>query len=255
MKCSICIATYNKALWLKNTIESIICQSPPFDWELIVVDDASTDDTERVCKGQEKVTYLRIDRVPNYRNPSVARNIAYRAASGDVLICQSDEVLHVKTDTIEKLVYGLREGTFTIATVWNTDMDGRYVGLKNFPRIVQLTGPLLKRPFFFLGSVFRSDVYKVGGNDETYTTPGREDQAFADSLMNGLRLTPHYSNVVGHHVEHPRPNNLRTLTQPSNVYYKKKQLLCQQGKSSWLSPGAPWVYPSKGASGVKDSER
>ncbi|KKN02485.1 hypothetical protein LCGC14_1117290 [marine sediment metagenome] len=243
MKCSICIATHNKSPWLQNTLKSIFRQSPLFHWEVIVVDDASTDDTEGVCKEYERVKYLKIDRPSaEYRNPSIARNIAYRAACGDVLVCQSDEVLHVAPNTIERLVNELQPKTFSIATVWNTDMDGNHRGLEKYPRIIQLTGIELQRPFFFLGAILRSDLYKAGGNDELYTSPGREDQAFADSLIHGLGLLPQYVNVVGHHVEHPRPQNLRELTQPSNKRYKNRRRLCLQGQESWLSPRAPWQF-------------
>ena len=242
MKCSICIATHNKDVWLYKTLETITSQKPPFDWELIVVDDGSVDKTREVCEQFEKVNYIKINREPIYRNPSVARNIAYKASSGDVVICQSDEVLHAEENTIERLVLELKPGTFSIATVWNTDEKGCYKALKEFPKIVQLTGPKMKRPLFFLGSLFRSDLYKAGGNDEGYRGMGKDDIAFSDSLIKGLGLVPRFVDVVGYHVDHPRPPAITSNKAQSDRYYAQRKARCEKRLEPWLSPGAPWYY-------------
>ena len=240
MECSICIATHNKSEWLDRTLESIVFQRPPFDFEIIVINDNSTDDTAEICDCySDCIKYKQLIHNKPYRNPAIARNTAYKMARGRVLICQSDEVVHISQDTIEKLVVGLKPNTFTIATVFNTDIEGNII---NRPLPI-LSGPQCQRPLFFLGAVLRSDVYKVGGNDELYTNPAFEDDAFADSLIRGLGLNARYdADVIGHHIDHPRPANLRKLVNPSQMRYKKRQKLCNSGQESWLSPGAPWIY-------------
>ena len=46
---SVVIATYNRASFLRETIESVLNQSFK-DFELIVVDDGSTDETRQILK-------------------------------------------------------------------------------------------------------------------------------------------------------------------------------------------------------------
>lgn len=118
MKASICIATYDRPEILRRTLESIYCQSPPFDFEVVVVDDGGRSARE-VC-GEFPVWYRRIERTGGRRGPAVARNMAYRVAHGEVLICQSDDVAH-SPDAIRRLVEELQEGEFVVATVWNVD--------------------------------------------------------------------------------------------------------------------------------------
>ncbi len=46
---SVVVPTYNRAEWLGNTLRSVLKQTF-IDFELIVVDDGSTDDTENVVQ-------------------------------------------------------------------------------------------------------------------------------------------------------------------------------------------------------------
>jgi len=236
------MATHNKAEILPLVFESILKQSPPFEWELVVVDDSSIDDTPQVCGAYPKVRYHRIDRGEGFHNPAIPRNLSYKLASGDVLICQSDDVVHVSLNVIESLATGLKPGTFSIADVWNTDPEGNRKPLREWPSITQLTGPGFPRPFFFLGSILRSHMYEAGGNDELYTGYGCEDDAFAASLIHGLGLNPRYVDVLGRHLDHSRPANLSEMTQHSEARLAERKRACVAGEQSWLSPDPGWEY-------------
>ncbi|HLX21351.1 MAG TPA: glycosyltransferase [Gaiellaceae bacterium] len=81
------IVTYNRARYVADAIESVLAQD--VDLELLVVDDGSTDDTERVVsRYRDKVRYVRQEN----RGRAGARNTAVRLAAGDLIaFCDSDD--------------------------------------------------------------------------------------------------------------------------------------------------------------------
>ncbi len=238
MKVSICMSTFNRPLLLDKTLASIFSQSVPFDMEVIVVDDGSpTGDVWKVLEDYP-VVKCRIDREPSYRNPSVARNAAYRAARGEVIIAQSDDVIHT-SGAIASLVTLLQPGTFLIASVYN--VDSHFHGVDS--PLYLFTGPGNQRPFFFLGSVYRKDVYAVGGNSEDFVAPSYDDEWFALCLTRGLGLRPVYSDsIIGYHQHHVHLGNDAELVRPSKELYESKVRDVESGISKWEALGGPWNW-------------
>jgi len=238
MKASVCLSTYNKAKPLERTLASIFVQTPPFECEVIVCDDGSTDDTRSVCR-DFPVEYHYLDRHGSC-NPAAARNVAYRAARGEVVICQSDDVLHTRLDTIERLVGDLEPGKFLIATVTNVNENGKPYG----DRLgkgwgdgkVEYTGLWQRRPLFFLGSLWRRDLYAEGGNDEEFIGPGYDDDWFAACLVDGLGLEAAYSSkIIGHHQHHQHTQDWRGVEMSRELFKQK------MASGVFCSSGGPWV--------------
>lgn len=89
-RASVIIPTYDRAEVLPRAIDSVLAQSFK-ELELIVVDDASTDETESVVRSYEdpRITYLSHD---TNRGGSAARNTGIEASTGEyVAFLDSDD--------------------------------------------------------------------------------------------------------------------------------------------------------------------
>ena len=82
-KVSIILPTYNRAAFLPQALESIRSQTFT-DWELIVVDDGSTDETETIVRQWSIPQEIRYVKQPN-QGPSAARNAGLDLASGEYI--------------------------------------------------------------------------------------------------------------------------------------------------------------------------
>lgn len=84
------IPTFNRAVFLKEAIESILSQTFT-DWELIIVDNGSTDNTPEIVneyrKKDERVLYYRYDK----KGPAAARNFGASMAKGRFLVFLDDD--------------------------------------------------------------------------------------------------------------------------------------------------------------------
>lgn len=91
---SIVMPSYNTSKYIEESIESVLNQSYT-NWELIIVDDCSTDETDNVV--QEYLTDTRIRYLKNERNSgaAVSRNYALREAKGKwIAFLDSDDLWH-----------------------------------------------------------------------------------------------------------------------------------------------------------------
>jgi len=231
MRASICMASYKRPILLQNTLASIRRQQVPFEYELIVCDDGSCDNTKVVCENFG-AQYHYLDR-PYYCNPAKARNVAYRAATGDVIIAQSDDVVHKTDDAIERLC-NLSPGTVNIATVWEMGRDGE--------RRSQYTGPKNRRPFFFLGAMLREDLYAIGGDDEDFVDPGFDDDWLAARLTKGRGLHPVFrEDVVAEHQWHMRDDAmLAGVVANSRRVYNGKMASANSDPEMFVASGGSW---------------
>jgi glycosyltransferase involved in cell wall biosynthesis len=99
---SVIIPTYNRAHLVGRAIRSVLAQTYE-DWECIMVDDCSTDDTEAVVKGfsDPRIRYVRREK---NGGGSAARNTGIREARGKYLaFLDSDD--EWRTQKLEKQIH------------------------------------------------------------------------------------------------------------------------------------------------------
>jgi glycosyltransferase involved in cell wall biosynthesis/Flp pilus assembly protein TadD len=87
-KFSICIPTYNRAKFLKDSVQSALDQNYE-NFEIVIVDDGSTDNTETIAKsfGSAKIRYIR----KVHENAATTRNRCIEAAKGDYIVWLDDD--------------------------------------------------------------------------------------------------------------------------------------------------------------------
>ena len=96
---SIIMPTYNCAKFIGKTIESVIAQTYE-NWELIIVDDCSKDNTEEVVS-KYKDNRIKYHRLENNSGAAVARTEAMKKARGSYMsFLDSDDLW--KKDKLEK---------------------------------------------------------------------------------------------------------------------------------------------------------
>lgn len=99
---SICVPVYNVEEYLGECVESLLRQSER-DFEVVLVDDGSTDESGRICDGYTS-RYPGIVRVIHQENRGLfhARGTAFSFARGRYLLCvDSDDAL--REDALERL--------------------------------------------------------------------------------------------------------------------------------------------------------
>lgn len=92
-KVSVLIPSYNHAHYLVYALDSVVSQSFS-DWEVIVIDDGSTDDTQRVTAqfDDPRIKYI----YQENRGLSAARNTGIQAANADIIaLLDADDIWRV----------------------------------------------------------------------------------------------------------------------------------------------------------------
>ena len=119
---SVIMPTYNCAKFIGETIKSIQAQTYS-NWELIIVDDCSTDNTKEVVGN-----YVKLDKRIKYNSleknsgAAVARTIAMKIADGEYMaFCDSDDIwLDVK---IEKQLKFMKKNNYAFTCTAYEQID------------------------------------------------------------------------------------------------------------------------------------
>lgn len=187
---SLIIPVYNAAQDLKRCLEAVENSSyNPF--EVIVVDDASTDTTAEVA-GKNGATVLRL---PIQSGPGAARNYGAEKARGEILLFVDSDVL-IQPDTIGRVVKDFMEHTDVGALFGSYDDDpnaknffSQYMNLRH--HFVHQMGSPDAVTFWAGCGAIRKDIFsQVGGfAKEKYSRPCIEDIEMGSRLKKlGYRI-------------------------------------------------------------------
>ena len=169
------VPVYNRKAFIAEAIQSV--QGQTYEcWELVVVDDGSTDGSQEVVRQlasqDNRIKLLLRDREP--KGAPSCRNIGAKAAAGDYIIfLDSDDLLapwcleqrvacflqHPEADFLTFSMLTFERNTEDAKTLWNISTPER--GLVRFrpgDAVWQTSGPIYRKDFFqFLGG-FAEDL-------------------------------------------------------------------------------------------------
>lgn len=216
MKVTIAICTRDRAKSLARTLGSIAAMSPPADtdWEVLVVDNASTDDTGATIQSFKSALPIRAVFEPR-SGASNARNRAVTEAEGDYIVWTDDDVL-VDREWLAAYVRAFH--------CW--------------PRAVLFGG---KTEPLFEGTVpewLRDTLELVGG---VYAIRDFGDRP-CELTLEG-RLIPFGTNYAMHTAEHrSHPFNPDLGPRPGDAIYGEEtdvmEAVLREGKTGYWVPGA-----------------
>ena len=126
---TILVPSFNHGSYLENRIESIISQTYG-NYELIVIDDRSNDDSDRIIRAlKDKYHFEYIPNRYNTGTPFAAWEKIAEIAQGDYIwICESDDYAH--PDYLKSAVEAIKsapDAAIAYCDSWIVDKDGRKI--------------------------------------------------------------------------------------------------------------------------------
>lgn len=153
---SVVMSVYNGARFLQEAIDSIVHQTFE-DWELIVVDDCSTDDTAAIlAQVQERDNRIRVHRLPANVGATKALNKGAQMARGNLIArMDADDVsLPARLETQVRYLEAHPEIAVVGSWVRRLDENGAVGALRHYP-----TNPaLVAWSFFFFNALAHPTV-------------------------------------------------------------------------------------------------
>jgi GT2 family glycosyltransferase len=203
---SIVVPTRNRADRLRALLESLAGQKAA--WEVIVVDDASDDQTPAVLREAD----CRAVRLERPGGPAAARNIGWRAAGGSLVAFIDDDC--VATPGWVEALAGAYARDPEAVVQGRTEPDPREIGrLGAFARSQSVTAP---GPWFQTCNIAypRALLERLGGFDETFPYPAGEDTDLGwRAIESGARIVFEPAAVAWHAVHVPGPLGLLRVSQ------------------------------------------
>ena len=225
VKFSIVIPTYNRAVLIPHTLESVFRQVYR-NFEIIVVDNCSTDNTEEVLKPlieSNRIRYIRNDR--NYER-AYSRNVGFRNATGDyVTLLDSDDIMYPNcladaADYIQK-----NPGTRFFHCLYDfIDEDYKPVSTPKAPSIENPFRSLMEGNFISNIAVFyRREVVEKVMFDESPILTGIEDYDFVIRVLAETKSLGRVNTVSAGILLHP--NRSVNLERWETTYARAKYFI------------------------------
>lgn len=163
---SLIITTYNYAHFVERALRSALEQSLPREqFEVVVIDDASTDSTPKVLENFSQD--CRVFRLDENRGLAAARNVGVEKARGQFIVfLDADDYIHRDLLKVQKLFLEENNSIDAVSTdYWLVDERGQHL-----QHISAAEHPIA------CGIMFRKDfLHHIGLYDESFRAREEED--------------------------------------------------------------------------------
>jgi len=152
---SVCVPAYNYGRFIADCIESVLAQTFT-EWELIICDDRSTDDTRDICTGfvkQDRRVHYFLNEKQLGMYPNFARTVTYARGTYLKPLCADDWLHPEYLEACLKLMDKYPTAVLVATNCIETDVDGNPLASNYF----------LPREFFRGKDMIRREIFGLGG--------------------------------------------------------------------------------------------
>lgn len=218
MRLSVVIPTRDRRAALEETLAAFASQRVEGEWEVVVVDNGSSDDT--IARAEEAAASfpvpLRVLREPR-PGPAAARNSGARAAGGELILYTGDDTAPADDRFVAshiELHAARPEETYLVLgrATWRTDkpvtelMEWLEHGGTQFQYDRLQPGPVPVERYFYTPNVSlkRALWERTGGFDERFPFAAIEDTEYGLRLAAAGAVLDYHPEIVVLH-DHPTP--------------------------------------------------
>ncbi|MDD3078905.1 MAG: glycosyltransferase family 2 protein [Paludibacter sp.] len=218
---SIITPTYNSADFVSETIESIITQTYQ-NWELLITDDCSTDNTLKILQQYEqKDNRIKIFKLDQNSGAGIARNNSIRNAQGRfIAFCDSDD--QWTPDKLEKQIpFMLKNGIALSYSNFNIiDEENNIKGKRMLPKQVSYEDMLLNNYIGCLTAVYDTNAI---GKIYMQSLKNRQDWLLWLEILKRTNYALNLNETVGLYRERTNSisaNKFKMMKYNWLIYYK-----------------------------------
>ncbi len=236
---SVIVPTYRRDRLLEQCLDALGQQDlGPDRFEIMVSDNAGSETTEEVVddwRRRNSVSVKYLD-ASQRKGPAAARNVAWRAALGDIIAFTDDDCLPAPS--------WLREGASCfvdgVVGIWGKIV----VPVSDQPTDYERDTSHLENAEFVNANCFyrRGALEAVGGFDESFETAWREDSDLYFRLLENGGHFARCEKAIVVHPPRPAPWGVSLRQQKKSMFnallYKKHPTLYRQR----IQAGPPWHY-------------
>jgi glycosyltransferase involved in cell wall biosynthesis len=239
---SVILPTFNRLQFLPSAVESVFSQTLE-DWELIVADDGSDNETRAYLSTLEKRPRVKVIWLPRMGNPGAARNVALREAQGEyIAFLDSDDLwLPSKLEVQLAALRAVSDRRWGYTDFILIDQAGNSINARRNPNRVLYEGKVVEQLLQLKAGIAMPTVMaarelleRVAGFDEQQGLHEDYEMWLRLALLSEVGLVNQPLACVRRHEEHFSSGGIRSLQARSRVFEKMKTLMTDSHQLSVL---------------------